>query len=336
MLRAGLIAGLLMLLAACGEDDARKASASGDIPTSLSPRFYPPEGWAWGTFGEKKPQRYGVASPRGTPSGIIVILPGYGEPAEVWFETASNLIAQGHTVWILDRPGQGGSARYVTPADLGFVPSFETDSRAVRDFLSSIVKPRPDDVVVLLAHADATPAALLAIGSGMKADGVIASSAELATARGSPLLKVLQRPDGPPFGWRPWNEDRPDDRTIGLTHDRERGQLRQIWMLAKPELRLSSPSLGWLEAFAAASRAASADPARLAVPILMVNPNRPASDLCERVAACRQGALPGARAAIHLETDRWRKPWLEQVDEFVDQRVSTRQRATFSAAPPRP
>ncbi len=336
MLRAGLIAGLLILLAACGRDDARKASAPADIPAALSPRFYPPDGWAWGTFGEGKPQRYGVASPRSAPSGIVVILPGYGEPAEVWFETASNLIARGHTVWILDRPGQGGSARYVPPHDLGFVPRFDTDSDGLQTFLASIVKPRPDDVVVVLAHADATPAALLALGRGMKVDGLIANSAELASAGDSPLLKVFQRPDVPPFGWRPWSEDRPDDRAIGLTHDRERGRLRQTWMLAKPELRLSSPSLGWLEAFATASREVGAKPARLTAPILMVNPNRPASGLCDELAACRQEALTGARAAIHLETDQWREPWLEQVDDFVAQRVSAQQEAAISAASPRP
>lgn len=335
MVRAGLIAGLLILLAACGGDDARKTAAPADIPASLSPRFYPPEGWAWGLLAQAKPQRYGVASPRGTPSGLIVILPGYGEPAEVWFETASNLIALGHTVWILDRPGQGGSARYVTPHDLGFVPSFDTDSEGVQAFLSSVVKPRPDDVVVVLAHADATPAALLAIGAGLKVDGLIASSAELATARGSPLLKALQRPDAPPFGWRPWDEDRPDDRAIGLSHDRERGRLRQTWMLTKPQLRLSGPSLGWLDGFAAASRAASVAAGQFPA-TLMINPNRPASDLCRRLSGCRQETLPGARAAIHLETDQWREPWLEQVHYFVAQRVSARQQVTISVASPTP
>jgi len=332
MVRAGLIAGLLILLAACGREDAREPGAPGDIPASLPPRFYPPEGWAWDTLPQEKPQRYGVAAPRSFPAATIIILPGYGEPAEVWFETAADLIAQGYTVWILDRAGQGGSARYASPHDLGFVPAFDTDSKGLQTFLGAVVKPRPDDVVVVLAHADAAATALVAIGAGLKVDGLIASSAELATTKGSPLLKIARRADTPPFGWRPWREDGPDDHFLGRTHDRERGGLRHTWMLSKPNLRLSGPSMGWLEAFSGASREAAEASGKVAPAVLMVNPNQPASNLCSKLPACREEELSGARTAIHLEADRWRGPWLDMIDGFIAGRVAVRQRGIISAA----
>lgn len=331
MVRAGLLAGLLLILAACGREDAREAGAPGDLPASLSPRFYPPQGWAWGSLEQAKPQRYGVASTPRVPTATIVILPGYGEPAEVWFETASDLVEAGHTVWILDRAGQGGSARYAKPADLGFVPSFAVERDGLQSFLSTIVKPRPQDVVILLAHADAAAVALDAIGSGVKVDGLIASAAELSTTRGSPWLGTIQRPDAPPFGWRPWTRDQPDDRAAGRTHDPARGRLRQVWLQAKPELRLSSPSLGWLRAFDDVSRALAE--AGLSTPTMMVNPNHPAAALCRKNPACHEHTIPGARQAIHLEADQWRGPWLAMIDDFISQRFADRQTAVSAATP---
>ncbi|HVK42039.1 MAG TPA: alpha/beta hydrolase, partial [Phenylobacterium sp.] len=99
MLRACLLAAMVISLVACSRDGARQAFAESRTPASLAPRFYPPEGWAWGYVGtgEKPVQRYGVASTRRVPVANVVIVPGYGETAEVWFETASDLIGRGYT-----------------------------------------------------------------------------------------------------------------------------------------------------------------------------------------------------------------------------------------------
>ena len=58
------LAGLLLLLAACGGGDGRAPFVESRIPPALSPRFWAPDGWAWGLLkvGDAPAQRYGVSS----------------------------------------------------------------------------------------------------------------------------------------------------------------------------------------------------------------------------------------------------------------------------------
>lgn len=320
MVRASLLAALLLALAACSRDDAIGPFAESQVPPVLTPRFYPPEGWAWGFVGvgDKPVQRYGVASTPRVPTAMVVVVPGYGETAEMWFETASDLIDEGYTVWILDRAGQGGSGRYVAPRDLGHVPSFDPEVAALREFVRVVVRPSPDTPLVLLSHADGVVVALSAVRAGMKADGVIASSPQLArTTPSRRLLGVVRPSDAAPAGWKPWSRETPDDRAAGLTHDAERGRVGLAWRTANPDLRMSGPSLGWTKAYEAASRLIETGAHQARTDILMINPTQAAEELCRELPECRVEPTPGARPALHLEADRWRAPWLKMVSAFI-------------------
>ena len=334
MVRACLLAILLISLAACGQkDDELGPFADSRTPAELTPRFYPPEGWAWGfvAVGDKPLQRYGVASaPRRVPLANVVIIPGYGETAEVWFETASDLIERGHTVWILDRGGQGGSGRYVAPRDLGHVPSFDPDVAALRELVRVVVKPTAGAPLILLAHADGAVVALSAVRSGLATDGVIASSPRLPGSTPTRLLGAVRRPDQPAAGWKSWTRRTPDDQAAGRTHDSERGAVGHAWMTANPDLRLTGSSLGWERAFESASRVLEGGVGQIRVPVLMINPQGPAAHLCERAPSCRSRTLPGARSAIHLEADEWRKPWAADVDAFIEAQVAKGRKAAVS------
>jgi lysophospholipase len=328
MLRAFALAALLVTLAACSRDGAMGPFAESRVPPALDARFYPPDGWAWGFIqtGDKPVQRYGVGSTSRTPLAVVVITPGYGESAEVWFETARALIADGNTVWILDRAGQGGSARYALPRDLGFVPSFDPDIDNLRALVRVVIRPRPETPVVLLGHADGALVALRAVQSGLKVDGVVASAPRLAD--GEVSAKVLARGIGlgraQPPGWRPWSRSLPDDQAAGATHDPWRGKVRRAWQLANPDLRLAAPSLGWRNAHQAASHAVEAAADRTRVPVLMLRPTALPLELCRRLPDCRSEAMAGARSAPHIEADPWRDPWMTAVSAFVSQRVMAR------------
>ena len=337
MVRACLLAALVLSLAACGRDGGREPFAESRTPGSLAARFYPPEGWAWGYVGvgDRPLQRYGVASTRRVPVATVVIVPGYGETAEIWFETASDLIERGCTVWILDRAGQGGSGRYVLPRDLGFAPSFDPDVTALRELVRVVVRPTPDSPLVLLAHADGAVVALSAVRSGLKIDGVIASSPKLAAPPEKALLGPVRRASSPPAGWKPWSRQTPDDQKAGRTHDEWRGHVGHAWMTANPDLRLSGPSLGWTNAFEAASRVLESGARQVRTPVLMLNPDRPAAAFCAQLPDCSTSSLSGARSALHLEADRWRRPWLDAVDGFVEGRLPHAAPATISADPAR-
>lgn len=338
MVRAYLLAALVLSLAACGREGGREPFAESRTPAALAPRFYPPEGWAWGYIGvgDKPVQRYGVGSTRRVPTATVVIIPGYGETAEVWFETASDLIARGCTVWILDRAGQGGSGRYVLPRDLGFTPTFDPDVGALRELVRVVIRPSPDAPLVLLAQGDGAVVALSAVRSGLRVDGVIASSPQLAEPPKGRLLGPVRRAEAPPAGWKGWSRETPDDHAGGRTHDAWRGQVGHAWMSANPDLRLAGPSLGWTKAFEAASRLLETGAPQIRTEVLILNPAGRAAALCARLPSCQALALPGARGALHLEADEWRKPWLAAVERFVDARTANRSAATILAGEARP
>ena len=342
MVRALAVAALLLLLAACGRGDLMGPFAETQAPPALSPRFYPPEGWAWGFIatGDKPAQRYGVAAGWRAPKATVVILPGYGESAEAWFETASGLVRRGYTVWILERAGQGGSARYTLPRDLGFVPSFDPDVANVRALVRVVIRPPEANPLILLAHADGAVVALRAVETGLKVDGVIISSPDVASrAVSADSAQALAGRAGlgrlPSTDWRPWSRSSPDARGSGLTHDPWRGRVQQAWQTANPDLRMSSASLGWRGAHQAASRATEADAAAVKADVLMLLPDKTSKEalaLCKALPDCRSVAVPGARPALHLEQDRFRQPWMDQVTGYIAAKVAAAREA--DVAPP--
>lgn len=342
MVRALAVAALLLLLAACGRGDLMGPFAESQAPPALSPRFYPPEGWAWGFIqtGNKPTQRYGVAAGWRAPKATVVILPGYGESAEAWFETASGLIRRGYTVWILERAGQGGSARYTLPRDLGFVSSFDPDVANLRALVRVVIRPPETSPLILLAHADGAVVALRAVESGLAVDGVIVSSPDVASkAVSTDSAKALAGRAGlgrlPSTDWRPWSRSSPDARGQGLTHDVWRGRVQQAWQTANPDLRMSGASLGWRGAHQAASRATEANARAVKADVLMLLPDKTTKEalaLCKALPHCRSVAVPGALAALHLEQDRFRQPWMDQITGYIAAKVDSERAA--EVAPP--
>ena len=88
----------------------------------------------------------GVAlrSVRWTPSGArgsVAIFGGRGEFAEKYFEAASDLLARGFAVAILDWRGQGGSDRPMRNPRKGHVDDFSQYERDLDAFVSQILEP---------------------------------------------------------------------------------------------------------------------------------------------------------------------------------------------------
>lgn len=332
-----LIAGLLFLLAACGGGDAGGAFVESRIPPALSPRFWAPEGWAWGLLkiGDAPAQRYGVSSTPITPQAQVLILTGYGESAEVWFETARDLNARGYSVWVLERAGQGGSERYVLPRDLGHVPDFRTDIRAVKTLARMMIASAPGAPIIILGHADGGLVAIAAVEQGAPAEGLILSSPSFAGADPVDSGKAALVRAG--LGRLPaamntgWSREGPDARAQGLTGDVWRGAVGKAWQTANPDLRMGGPSLGWLAGFRAASKAIEPGLATIETPTLMLTggADRVADGavqtrICKAMAKCRAYGLTTGGHALHLERDGVRVPWLAAVDSFVRVRAGSR------------
>lgn len=331
------LAGLLLLLAACGAGDGRAPFVESRIPPSLSPRFWAPDGWAWGLLkiGEAPAQRYGVSSTPITPQAQILILTGYGESAEAWFETARDLNRRGYSVWVLERAGQGGSERYVQPRDLGHAPSFRDDIAAVKTLSRMMAAAAPDATLILMGQAEGALVALAAVEQGAPAEGLILSAPVLAgddLVDSSRTWLVKAGLGRLPAGWGSgWKRGGPDARARGLTADPWRGAVQMAWQTANPDLRMGGKSLGWLAAFRTTSETARAGLPGVKTPTLVLAGDADAvmtptarAALCKAMTGCVLAGLKGGRHALHLERDTVRVPWLEAIDGFIRERTGAR------------
>lgn len=336
-MRRPLLACLLALpLVSCGDEAARAPFAESRTPPSLEARFQPPPGWAWGyvRVGDQTVQRYGVSAPARAPRGQLLILPGYGESAEGWFEAARDLNDRGYIVWILERQGQGGSERASRWRDLGHATSVSPDVTTTKAMVKAVIRPRPRDPFVILGHGDGGLVALRALEEGLEADTVVLSSPTfdidnppgakgefLKIARWTRRLKLgfVRYP-----GQSGWKRDGPDAFDRGLTHDRVRGGVQRAWQLANPDLRMGAPSLAWYAAFDDAVTAVKRDLGRVQAPVVMLDagddviaPAGPQRAVCAALPHCVETRYPKARHALHLETDSVRAPWLDAVDRAL-------------------
>lgn len=343
MRRRLLAIALALTVSACGDGASRAPFAETRTPPSLGSRFYPPQGWSWGFVrsGEGLIQRYGVAASPVAPRATVLILTGYGESAEAWFETVTALNAQGFTVWVLERQGQGGSERATPWRDLGHADSFEPDVAVVGALTKGVVRPRIDIPFVVLGHSEGGLIALLAAEQGLAMDGLVLSSPAFGLtalprsrsdfARFAPAMRALRlgwirTPDQP--GWR---RDGPDGVQSGATHDPQRGKVQAAWMLANPDLRMGGRSLGWFAAFFDASEAAARDIHRVRAPTLMLDAGQdkvvtatPQGRLCAAMVDCQETRYLDAGHDLHMESDAVRERWLVRIVEFTRARIDAK------------
>jgi lysophospholipase len=325
MSRIGGFLCVLLLLGSCRGRETTSPFAESRVPSNLGASYFAPEGWTWGYVqsGKWPAQRYGVASTSRVPAAQVIILPGYGESAEVWFETARDLVEAGDTVWILERAGQGGSGRFLGPHDLGFVPSFDPDFNTFKAFLDVVVRPTHEVPLILLAHADGAVVALHASQIGSVLDGIILSSPHLENAPKARIIGLDRLGFG---GWKSWSRSSPNSLDSELTHDPIRGRINLAWQTANPDLRMGSPSRAWTAALGEASREVIEESSRVEADILMIHGGdapRNTQDLCDRLKVCQLVTVVGARPALHLEGDQWRASWLTTVKRFITAKADT-------------
>src|ERR1035437_3464201 len=77
--------------------------------------FEEPAGFKWASFTGTTGAhiRYGSLQPAGQPRGTIVIVSGFRELIEKYFEVIRDMTERGFSVWMMDWHGQGGSERFL-------------------------------------------------------------------------------------------------------------------------------------------------------------------------------------------------------------------------------
>ena len=306
---------LLLALAACGPG-SRDPFADSRPPAGLAERFYPPENWAWGLIqvGDAPAQRYGVAAPAVTPRADVLILPGYGESAETWFETARDLGQSGYAVWVLEGVGQGGSGRLSGRRDMGDARSFDTDVAAARAMIETVIRPQPRRPLILLGEGVGGFVAARVVEAGARPAGLILSGASCGGGMPGGALAQFGLGGMRAPGGDVWRRDGPDDFASHRTHDPWRGAVTHAWQLLNPDLRLGGPSLEWRAALADLQARTVADAARVQVPTLVLAAGAPG---CLAPPGAAVQSIAGADPALELEDDTHRAPWLGALRQFV-------------------
>jgi lysophospholipase len=310
---------------------------------ALAARFLQPAGFRWHNFraADGAFLRYGhLAAPM--PRAEAVVVGGFTECAEKYFETMRDLTARGLSVWCLDWRGQGGSQR---PKRLPHRPrrrDFDRDAADLAGFVAGL--PQAAGPRVLFAHSMGGAIALLCLRARPQLfDAAVLSAPMLAIPTGplslpaARMITMAARLGG--LGlcvvpgvkrWRPGREPSPERSRV--SSDAERCRLQYEWFVARPELRVGGPTLGWLDAaLGIVARIARAEfLAAIRTPILLASPGRDRvvpGDALRRAARllpdCVLVDLPDSKHEPFLEADPIRDRWLAAIDRFLAERLGS-------------
>ncbi len=241
------------------------------------------------------------------PKGMVAIFPGRTEVIEKYGRVLRDLGAAGYGAAVIDWRGQGLSDRLAGTPLRGHVEDFAQYQQDVAAFMAALDEFSPDAPRFLLAHSMGGCIALRALCDGL-AMRACAFSAPMWGLRLTPVMQravaavttVLglgkqDRREIPGAGitFRLW--ENPFDSNE-FTRDRESYAYMQRQVQTHPELRLGAPSLRWLVAALAETRALSLLPAP-ALPAYCGLGTRESLVASEAIKA-RMAGWPGGRLDI--------------------------------------
>ena len=322
-------------------NSALAADTRASEPPSLAARFLEPPGFAWGSFAAADGVRLRWGHlPARRPRAECVMVGGFSECIEKYFETIGDLAARGLSVWCLDWRGQGGSER---PRRLPSRPRarrFNRDAAELALFTRAL--PAAGRPRLVIGHSMGGAIALLCLHRhpGLF-DAAILSAPMLAIRTGGlpPALASwvtgIARITGLGICFVPgagaWQPDRvPSPERSRVSNDPERCRLQYAWFLARAGLRHDEPTWGWLDtALRLAARIGRREfLCAIDTPILLASAGLETFVLPEshRRAAqllpdCTLVEFPDSKHEPFLERDPIRARWFEAIDRFIAERV---------------
>ena len=320
---------------------AMTAPVDAICPPELGERFAAPAGWRWSSIVSPHGVRlrYGWAAPAGEIRATIVLVTGFNECGEKYFETIGDLLARHCAVWQLDWRGQGGSERYFADRERIGAMGFQHDAADLQHFVDAQVLPGSRRPLVLIAHSTGGQIAirLLQRQSGTF-DGVILSAPLFALdqrgwpewlARGLARLAVMAGlGDRYIPGARRWQDQAPRaaDGTSRTSSDPIRDRVQRAWARANPHLRCGGATFAWLDA-AYRSFSATDDPAvwrSIRTPILIGSAGldsfvRPEAHRLRsrQLPHCTLIEFPTAQHELFMESEAIREHWFAAIDAFI-------------------
>jgi lysophospholipase len=309
----------------------------------MPPAFEEPSGFQWGKFTNAKGAdiRYGSLQPDGVPKGTMVVVTGFHETVEKYFEVAREMAAKGFAVWIMDWRGQGGSGRFSldNPQKMhneGYDEHIDT----LHQFADKVVAKSSGPLILsahsmgahiglryLKEHDGVFDSALLTapmfdFSSGGLPKPVARQIVKFAKA-GNYLEKYVP-------GGGDWSEAAEVLANNKKTSDPERARVAAEIYKGNPALVMGDPTYGWVY-HTFASIDILNDEAYLksiTTPLLVevsgddaVIDKAAGERALKLLPNCARVDIPGAKHEIWMEKDEFRKVWTEKVDGFLQERL---------------
>ncbi|MDP2206754.1 MAG: alpha/beta hydrolase [Alphaproteobacteria bacterium] len=309
------------------------------------PSLREPDGFKWGSFTNAKGAdiRYGSLKAEGESKGTVVMLPGFRESVEKYFEAAQEMKDRGFDVWLMDWRGQGGSERYLqdNPQKMhheGYDEQIET----LHQFTQTVVDKAPSGPLIMSAHSMGAhiglrylkehagvfdsamlSAPMLDINTGTLPKPLARQMAKFAKA-GNYLDKYIP-------GGSDWSEEKNAFKDNNKTADEARFKAAVDIVRANPDLKTGDPTYGWVyHTFQSIDILSQEDYLKeIKTPILLQiseHENVVDKPAQERAAGllpnCKRVDIAGAQHEIWHEIDALRKLWLDKVDTFLAERLS--------------
>jgi lysophospholipase len=270
--------------------------------------------------------------PAANARGAVVLVTGWSEFIEKYFETVRDLNSRGLNVAMLDWRGQGLSDR-TSARDAKWRGYFETLSNDLHAFTETHVKQRFGGPYLLMTHSMGGLPALLLLSHGYEGFSRAVLCAPMTRLFPEAQNKILNIASAAAcaIGFARAETARTKDHAEIFdgnifTSDKTRHARFRDLKLAEPNAASTTPTYGWVHDAMKASAAIHAEGAlsKIRIPVLIVTAgNEQQIDGAdhETIAAASENislkTIPGALHEIMMERDSIRDLYFKAFDEFV-------------------
>jgi lysophospholipase len=298
---------------------------------TLDPRFYPPDGFQWGGFTNAAGRNIRTGH-IGNGKARIVILPGFREPIEQYFEVIREQAERGYEVFTLDWPGQGGSGRFLADPQRAHHEGYDEILATLHQFTQTIA-PTPKPLLMLghsmgghigLRYLREYPGVFKAAALSAPMVDINLGMPKWAARTFITLMGGAKATNYVPGGG-PWAVEKDVFHGNDLTHDAARYYARTEIYRINEKLQMGDATLGWVY-----HTLRSVDVLHdetylksIKTPVLMqISGDEKIVDRAAAVRAagllpdCRRVDIDPAKHAIWMERDEWRDLWRAEVDKF--------------------
>jgi lysophospholipase len=298
------------------------------------PRFQKPNGLTFHSFTAKTGEhiRYGYCSATAS-KNLVLILPGFIEPSEKYFEVISALNKSGQSAAVLDWPCQGQSSRYLKNTHKRHSMGFDQELGILHELITTHL-PQDNQRLCLLGHSMGGHLAIRYVEEyGDKHVHKLLVSAPMIDIRiEPPILKIIAPIIATiahhigcgsfyTFGDSDWYLEKEKEP---LSHDNVRSHLHRALLVQDPSLISAGPTFSWLHHALRSCKKLAKAADKITCPTLIlgagediiVNTNA-TRDFAQKVPHVTYTEIKDAYHEILIESDVYRDQAMKEITTFL-------------------